>query len=450
MPQNKKVVRSYFVRSLFASAITAAFCSSPGAASAAGTANVGPLFTVTSGAYRYPTVSVGRGSSGNFAVAWQEEMSDGSGYNGQAAVRSFTGDGVPLSPEIALGDNVYASNAAVAMDSDGDFVASWIESQGAYGQLGKHAGELKAQRYSVAGVAKGTALNIGSAPINYPDLDNIRLRFFLAEGIQTGMPRVAMDSNGDFAVAWNKTTTTYACYVSVAGLACLSSEAYKSYAAAYRANGVARRWETPVATGNAFGSGSLLVGSTPMLDNGNVLMVFDSATEAYAQWYNPYLAKTGLKIALTNIPAGVSPYLVDAVVSDAAGNFAVLSGQNLNRYSASGSSLGSILMPPNNGRCGSTALAMMPSGGFVTVTNNTANLAGGYTSCEFDGQYYSADGSANGPAFVIDDGTSNINYGSVSIAVDSSGGMVAIWSAFVGTHIHSDVFTVVGRQITPP
>ena len=119
-------------------------------------------------------------SNGNFVVAWESAGQDGP----SAGVYAQRNDnaGIPLGSEFRVNTYTIASQKApsVAMDSDGDFVVVW-ESQG---QDGSNYG-VYGQRYNSAGVPQSSEFRINT----------------YTTYIQRN-PSVAMDSDGDFVVAW--------------------------------------------------------------------------------------------------------------------------------------------------------------------------------------------------------------------------------------------------------
>jgi hypothetical protein len=117
-------------------------------------------------------------SDGDFVVIWQS-FQDGSS-NGIYAQR-YDNTGAPQGAEFRV--NTYTTsmqiNAAVAMDSDGDFVVTWQSPQDGDGY------GIYAQRYDNTGAPQGTEFRVNTYTF-----------------INQQNPSVAMDSNGDFVVAW--------------------------------------------------------------------------------------------------------------------------------------------------------------------------------------------------------------------------------------------------------
>src|SRR5262245_42517035 len=119
-------------------------------------------------------------SAGNFVVTWLSYLQDGSGEGVYA--QRFDASGNPIGGEFrantfTTGDQEYPS---VAMDADGDFVIAWHS----VGQDGDGRGVF-ARRYDAAGNALGPEFQVNT----YSTYDQL-------------FPSVAMDAVGDFVVVW--------------------------------------------------------------------------------------------------------------------------------------------------------------------------------------------------------------------------------------------------------
>lgn len=123
--------------------------------------------------------SVAQDSSGRFTVAWQSSQQDGAGYGVYA--RRYDAAGGPQGAEFLVNSHTTSDQGrpATAVDGDGNFVVPWQSYQdgSSWGVFG--------QRYDAAGVALGAEFRINSYTTQYQ-----------------GRPRVATNSDGDFAVVW--------------------------------------------------------------------------------------------------------------------------------------------------------------------------------------------------------------------------------------------------------
>jgi hypothetical protein len=193
-------------------------------------APLGPQFRVnsyTSYAQAYPVV--GADSAGNFVVAWTSVNQDGS----QAGVfgQRFDSSGSPMGPEFRVNSATLGSQAgpAVAVAPAGDFVVVWTD--------GTLPG-LQGQRYSSSGAQLGSEFTVAPGVLNQASVATDGLGNFVvvwvdgsgvpepgpgvygqrfsASGAPLGssfrvntftagfewFPSVAVDSSGDFVVAW--------------------------------------------------------------------------------------------------------------------------------------------------------------------------------------------------------------------------------------------------------
>lgn len=133
--------------------------------------------TTTAGAQQ--NAAVGMDATGNFVVAWQSPDAGGTGVFAQR----YNAAGVAQGAEFLVNTSTAngQANASVAVDSDGDFVVVWQSAHGA-------TTDIYAQRYNAAGVAQGAETLVNTTTAD----------------AQTA-PSVAMDSGGNFVVAWTST-----------------------------------------------------------------------------------------------------------------------------------------------------------------------------------------------------------------------------------------------------
>jgi hypothetical protein len=134
--------------------------------------------TTTAGNQQIPAVAID--SSGNFLVSWESYGQDGSFYGVYA--QRYSAAGAPLGGEFRVNSTTSAIQRApaVSMDGGGDFVVTWQS----FGQDQSFYG-VYAQRYSPAGSVVGTELKVNATTVG-----------------NQWFPAVAMDSSGDFVVAW--------------------------------------------------------------------------------------------------------------------------------------------------------------------------------------------------------------------------------------------------------
>jgi hypothetical protein len=135
---------------------------------------VGPQFQVnsyTTGGQLRPAVAID--SDGDFVAVWQIGGTYSSGIDSGIRGQRYNSVGTAQGSEFQV-NNSNERYSDVAMDSDGDFVVIWFG-----------AGGIQGRRYNSAGTAQGSEFQVNSYTATY------------AWGTA-----VAMDSDGDFFVAW--------------------------------------------------------------------------------------------------------------------------------------------------------------------------------------------------------------------------------------------------------
>ncbi len=192
-----------------------------------------PVNTFTSNAQDLPAVAID--GDGDFVVVWASSGQDTSNFGvyGQLYNRA----GVAQGSEFRVNSTIANSQTDpfVAMDADGDFVVTWTST----GQDGGNDG-VYGQRYNAAGVAQGSEFRVNSTTAGNQRLSSVAMdaagnfvvawasdlqdgssfgiyfQRFNAAGVAQGNelrantttadnqtnPAVAMDADGDFAIAW--------------------------------------------------------------------------------------------------------------------------------------------------------------------------------------------------------------------------------------------------------
>ena len=142
-----------------------------------------PVNTLTDGNQRNPSVAMDE--DGNFVVAWDDHVSDGSGKGVYA--RRFNALGEWLDEEefrVNTFTNGNQASAAVQMDVDGDFVVVWASQNqdgSGYGVYG--------QRFGASGERLGGEFRVNST------VSGDQIPFF--------MRSIGMAADGDFVVGWH-------------------------------------------------------------------------------------------------------------------------------------------------------------------------------------------------------------------------------------------------------
>ncbi len=249
-------------------------------------------------------------ANGNFVVVWESYFQDGSGEGIYAQRYNASGD--PQGSEFRVNPQVFQSDPSVAMDSSGDFVVAW-----------RGTGGITFQRFDNGGTPLGDGVVVGSGndpnvamdssgdfvvtwEYKDPATANIDIfaRRYNANGEAQGDefqvntytsgnqhdPKVALDSDGDFVVAWTSGDSYQAAYGpdenqdgSLEGV----------YAQRYSSNGTPAGNEFQVNTYTTHRQGDFFLGPGLAMDNdGDFVITWESesqdgdGTGIYAQQYN--------------------------------------------------------------------------------------------------------------------------------------------------------------------
>ncbi|MCA9094757.1 MAG: hypothetical protein KDA68_14820, partial [Planctomycetaceae bacterium] len=124
--------------------------------------------------------SVGMDADGDFVIAWQSNLQDGSGYGIYA--QRYNALGVPQGSEFLVNSTTAGNQVfpAVDMDDDGDFIITWMSKL----QDGSGYG-IYAQRYNALGVPQDSEFRVSTYTSN-----------------DQSFPAIAMDAGGDFIITW--------------------------------------------------------------------------------------------------------------------------------------------------------------------------------------------------------------------------------------------------------
>lgn len=283
-------------------------------------------------------------SAGNFAIVWESQGQDGSGYG--VYCRRFTAAGVPLGSEFQV-NTAVANNQHdpfIAMSPAGDFVVVWasdLQDQGTIGIYG--------QRFSASGIPAG-----GEFQLNTYSPDDQK------------QPSVSMDSNGNFVAVWESGTQ--------------DGSGRGVYARRFNAAGIAQGSEVRV---NTFTQGDQSDAWVSMNSLGTFVVVWNSALQdgsgsgVFAQRYDAAGNPQGGEFQANTFTT--SDQVFPSVAMDAAGRFVVAwqsqgqdgSGYGVfgKRYAADGSPVGGefqLNIYVNSDQF-NPFLAMLPGGNFMAV-----------------------------------------------------------------------------------
>jgi hypothetical protein len=412
-----------------AAVLATGFAVPPGGVLAAGAAQVGPLFEIATGVDGGSPL-IARGAGGSYVAAWSA--------SGHANAQTFNADGTPASSPFQIALSPFQSgHAPLAMDKDGDFVSVWFEYNPENSKLQPYAGKVYAQRYASDGAPQGTAITVASVTDGY--------------GLR-GTIQVAMDDDGDFAVAWTERIShapvQFAYFV-------IEAQSSKTYAKVYKANGQVRTAQTAVNKVATKYCRTIMLAppvcfnydvlkGLAMNGKGDLVMVFDversgaQQETTSARTFNLQLKPLSNPLTLTGVDS------FDGVGIDAASNFSIAwndsSSTYVSRYSVNGASLGTT------GPIGTSVnptLSVTPAGAFA-VTWDAAGPSG--SSFAKHAQYFNKDGTANGAPFLIDDGIAQQNLSNTAAGIDANGNLVTMWTSV----LPDDTDRIVGRSVTAP
>ncbi len=193
--------------------------------------------------------SVAMDNSGNFVVVWESSSQDGN--DNEVYAQRYNSSGLAAGSEFRV--NTYVTknqnNPSVAMDDNGNFVVVWES----FSQDGDYFG-IFGQRYNSSGLAVGSEFKINSYTTD-----------------AQVYPSVAMDSNGNFVVAWQDGYYNYDTEIGYYGI----------YAQRYNSSGIPQGSEFSV---NTTTEGSQEDSDLAMDSNGNFVITWDSESQDGSSW----------------------------------------------------------------------------------------------------------------------------------------------------------------------
>jgi hypothetical protein len=349
------------------------------------------------------SASVAMDSDGDFVVVWQSYNQDGSLFGVYA--QRYNSNGTPQGSEFRV--NTWTTgnqrNPSVAMDSDGDFVVAWQSDN----QDGNVFG-VYAQRYNSAGVPQGSEFRVNTWTTN-----------------NQAAPSVAMDSDGDFVIAWDSINQ--------------DGSTYGVYAQRYNSAGVPQGSEFRI---NTWTTSYQYYPSVAMDSDGDFVVTWLSFNQdgsnagIYAQRYNNAGAPQGSEFRANTWTT--DNQLFSSAAMDSDGDF-VVAWQSISQdgssygiyaqqYNSAGAAQGSEFRvntwTPNTQRFPSVAI---DSDGNFVVTWQSIGQDGSFDSIH--AQQYNSAGVAQGSEFQVNTWTTSYQF-LPSVAMDTDGNFVVAWSDF--------------------
>ncbi|MFN8577223.1 MAG: pentapeptide repeat-containing protein [Candidatus Sericytochromatia bacterium] len=351
---------------------------------------------------RNPSIAID--STGNFVVTWESYNQNGNGF--EIYAQRYNSSGIAQGSEFQV--NTYTTdfqqNPSIAMNSTGNFVVTWES----YNQ-DSNGFEIYAQRYNSLGQAQGSEFKVNSYTTN-----------------AQSNPSLAMDSTGNFVIAWESNGQ--------------DGSVYGVYAQRYNSSGIAQGSEFQV---NTYITNNQQKPSITMDSTGNFVIawhsysqdhVFDSGI--YAQRYNSSGIAQGSEFQVNTYTTDYQ--LKPKISMDSTGNFVITwqsfaqdgSGFGIyaQRYNSLGQAQGSefqvnsyVAYHQQN-----PSIAMDSTGNFVIAWESNTQDGSNY------GIYvkrYNSNGITQGSEFQVNTYTTDSQQ-IPSIAMNSTGNFVVTWESY--------------------
>ena len=340
--------------------------------------------TYTTEKQEAPTVATDL--TGDFVIAWQSYGQDGSVYGIYAQRYNSTGSAQGSEFRVNTYTTDNEESAAVAMDSAGDFVVTWESGV----QDGSFAG-IYAQRFTATGATQGSEFRVNTYTTD-----------------TQSSPATAMDSAGDFVVTWN----TYAEDGNLYGVA---AQLYTSSGLSQGSEFVVNTYTTSdqgFPTVAIDSGGDFVVAWQSFQEDGSYYGIYAQRYVALQSSFTQSAAGSEFRINTYT----TSDQNVPSVASDAAGDYVVVwasSGQDGSlfgiygqRYNAAGAVQGSEfrINAFTTSEQFSPSVAMDSAGDFVVAWSSFNKDGAGYGVYA---QRYNATGSAQGGEFRVNTYTTN-------------------------------------------
>jgi hypothetical protein len=237
--------------------------------------------TITADIQDWPVVAMD--PNGNFVVAWNSNLQDGSGWGIYA--KRFDAAGVAQGSEFRVnsGTSGNQEGVSIGMADDGSFVISFTD-------YNANAGDIYIQRYDASGVAQGGNVLASTTT-----------------SLTQGYSEIAVNGGGDFVVVWESENQD-------------PGSTFGIYGQRYNASGVAQGGEFRV---NATTAGQQYYPSVGIDSSGNFLVAWESATQdtggnsgIYAQRFNAAGAAQDSEFRVNTTTAGAQTMATVAMRAD--------------------------------------------------------------------------------------------------------------------------------------
>ena len=343
-------------------------------------------------------------SAGNYVVVWTSAGQDGSG-NGVYAQR-YLANGATAGTEFRINTTTAGDqqNASVARRASGDFVVTWSSNN----QDGSGWG-IYARRFDANGAALSGEILVNTSTANAQQFSTI-----------------AIDSAGNFAVAWTSTNQ--------------DGSGTGIYAQRFNALGVKQGGEILVNTTTA---NNQSLPSIAMSSTGSFVLTWTSTAQdgsndgVYFQRFDAAGTKLGVETRANTTT--LNDQRNSRVAIDPLGNFAIVWASNVQdgsgwgiyaqRYNPSGVAQG-VEFQVNTTTANNQQFPTigMDNGGNFTITWTSTNQDGNNNGVY--GRRFDSLGNGISSEFLVNTTTNNAQQFS-SLAVSSSGDFVTVWSGNV-------------------
>ena len=346
--------------------------------------------------------SVAMDAKGDYVVAWNREVQAGPNYLYDVDARVYNAAGQPQTNEIVVAQTTAVTRPSVAMDANGDFVV-------AYQVLNTNTYDygISAQRYNLAGTAQGSTLVINDGS---------------SKSASGTLPKVAMDSVGDFVIAYQG----------------YDSDSHGIFAQRYNASGVAQ--------------GSIFRVNTPQQDNqGAPSIAMDSAGDfvvawldggttqtagVYAQRYNSSGVAQGANTAISTVSGASNP----SVAMEPTGQYVIAwqftqtassPGIEAQRFDTDRNALTSVvpLSTSENYFQVSPAVAIDSEGDFVVAWESFGQGSTASSLATIIAQRVNSGGTLIGPTQFLPSTQSGDSQTAPMIASNADGNAIIVWQS---------------------
>jgi hypothetical protein len=337
---------------------------------------------------------------GNFVITWAD-LRNGTSYFYDIYFQRYLNDGTPLGNNVKVNDNTANSlqfYPSIGMNNNGDFIITWTDERNG-------DRDIYAQRFQSDGSP------ISSNFIVYPDTGNT----------DQALPSITTDGTGNFIITWNDDRNDYG----------------DIYAQCFSNDGVPIENDFKVNSDQT--NTTQWVPSIAADINGSFIITWEDYRNGYSgDICSQTYISCGITVGdnyLVNDDAGSSDQSEPSIAIDGSGNFIVSWNDERNgdvdiyaqRYSSNGVALGNnFRVNQDQGYAfqNSPSITADGNGNFVIAW---CDYRSGYLS-DIYAQRYSADGTAIGDNFRVNEDSGVVFHYSPDIASDVNGNFIITWS----------------------